>query len=155
MGEDVKTFAVVFLAALSAAVGETLISYAMKKNGQVDLTELSQWIKLIFSVIRNPYIFAGVILLAIFFFLYLAALSWADLSFVLPLTALSYLFVALLAKFFLKEDVSWYRWAGTMVIILGIALFAFDRRPQTVDYGGNAQDRGTSQGVGGTKKDGF
>jgi len=152
MGENVKTFVVVFLATLSAAVGETLISYAMKKNGQVDLMELSQWHKLIFSVVRNPYIFVGVILLGIFFFLYLAALSWADLSFVLPLTALSYVFAALLAKFFLKEDVSWYRLAGTLIIIIGITLVALDRRQQTVDYRENVQNGGNSQEVQGTKK---
>jgi len=148
----VKTFAVVFLATLSAAVGETLISYAMKKNGPVDLKEFSQWIALIFSVVRNPYIFVGVILLGIFFFLYLAVLSWADLSYVLPLTALSYFFVALLAKFFLKEDVSWYRWAGTMVIIVGITLVALDRRQQTADYRKNLQDSEHSSKVPGAKK---
>jgi drug/metabolite transporter (DMT)-like permease len=151
----VKTFVVVFLATLSAAAGETLISYGMKKNGQVDLAQLSQWVKLIFSVIRNPYISIGVILLGIFFFLYLAALSWADLSFVLPLTALSYFFVALMAKFFLREDVSWYRWAGTMVIIIGIALFALDRRQQTVDCSGSAGDSGISREVRDTKQDGL
>ncbi len=150
-----RIFVVIFLATLSAAVGETLISYAMKKNGQVDLTELSQWLKLIFSVLRNPYIFVGVILLGIFFFLYLAALSWADLSFVLPLTALSYVFVAFLAKFFLKEDVSWYRWAGTLIIIIGITLVALDRRQQAVDYRKNVQDIGHSQEVQGTKEDRF
>jgi drug/metabolite transporter (DMT)-like permease len=153
--ENVRIFVVIFLATLSAAVGETLISYAMKKNGQVDLTELSQWLKLIFSVLRNPYIFVGVILLGIFFFLYLAALSWADLSFVLPLTALSYVFVAFLAKFFLKEDVSWYRWAGTLIIIIGITLVALDRRQQAVDYRKNVQDIGHSQEVQGTKEDRF
>jgi drug/metabolite transporter (DMT)-like permease len=150
-----KTFVVVLLATLCAAVGETLISYAMKKNGQVDLKELSQWLKLIFSVVRNPYIFMGVILLGIFFFLYLAALSWADISFVLPLTALSYIFVALLAKFFLRENVSWYRWAGTLVIIIGIILVALDQRQQTVDYPGNAQVSGNSQEVPDTNKGSF
>ncbi len=150
-----KTFVVVFLATLSAAVGETLISYAMKKNGQVDLTDLSQWLKLIFSVVRNPYIFMGVIFLGIFFFLYLAALSWADLSFVLPLTAMSYVFVALLAKFFLREEVSWYRWAGTMVIIIGITLVALDQRQKAVDYRGNVQLSGNSREVPDTKKGSF
>jgi drug/metabolite transporter (DMT)-like permease len=142
-----KTFVVVFAATLCAAIGETLISYAMKKNGQVDVKELSQWLNLIFSVIRNPYIFGGVILLGIFFFLYLAALSWADISFVLPLTALSYIFVALLAKFFLREDVSWYRWAGTLIIVIGITLVALDRRQQTAEYPGNAKISRSSQEI--------
>jgi drug/metabolite transporter (DMT)-like permease len=150
-----KTFVVVFVATLCAAIGETLISYAMKKNGQVDVKELSQWLDLIFSVIRNPYIFGGVILLGIFFFLYLAALSWADISFVLPLTALSYIFVALLAKFFLREDVSWYRWAGTLVIVIGITLVALDRRQQTAEYPGNAKISRSSQEISETDKGSF
>ncbi len=150
-----KTFVVLLFATLSAAVGETLLSYAMKRNGQVDLTEFSQLLNMIFSVVRNPHIFIGVVLLGIFFFLYLAALSWADLSFVLPLTALSYIFVALLAKFFLKEDVSWYRWAGTVVIIIGITLVALDRRQQTADHRGKVQDSGNSHEGRGTERGGF
>ena len=73
----------------------------------------------------------GVVLLGIYFFLYLAALSWADLSFVLPLTAVSYLFAALLAKFILKEDVSWVRWVGTIVIMVGITVVALDGGQRT------------------------
>jgi drug/metabolite transporter (DMT)-like permease len=140
MGETVKTFIVIFFAALSAAVGESLLSYAMKRSGQLDMAVPSQWFNLIFSVVRNPYIFMGVILLGIYFFLYLAALSWADLSFVLPLTAMSYLFAALLAKFMLNEEVSWFRWVGTIVIMVGIILVALDSERRTVhDYGGRQQ----------------
>ena len=128
-----KTIILAFLAALSAAVGETILSYAMKRSGQVDVTEASQWINLVFSVVRNPYIFAGVLFLGVYFFLYLIALSWADLSFVLPLTAVSYFCAAFLAKYFLGEDVSWLRWAGTIVILVGITLVAFDGKQRTSD----------------------
>ncbi len=126
-----KTFVVAFLAAVSAAIGEALLSYAMKRGGQVDMGEFSHWVKLVLSVVRNSYIFLGVIFLAIYFFLYLVALSWADLSFVLPLTAVSYIFAAFLARVFLKEDVTWLRWTGTVVIIVGIMLIALDGRQRT------------------------
>ncbi len=125
-----KTYIVVAIAALSAAIGETLLSYGMKRSGTVMLTNPSQWLTLILSVVRNPYVFTGVLFLGIFFFLYLAALSWADLSFVLPLTALSYIIAAFLAKYFLKEDVSWFRWIGTIIIVVGIAFIAIDGRPR-------------------------
>lgn len=133
MGEIVKTFIVIAFAALSAAVGETLLSYAMKRTGQMNLNDPSHWINLIFSVVRNPYIFTGVVFLAVYFFLYLIALSWADLSFVLPLTAVSYIFAALLAKFFLDEDVSWLRWTGTIIITIGIAFVALDSKPRSAN----------------------
>jgi drug/metabolite transporter (DMT)-like permease len=127
-----KTYIVIAIAALSAAVGESLLSYGMRAHGDVNLTKFSDLVVLITSVFRNQYVTVGVAFLAVFFFLYLAALSWADLSFVLPLTAMSYIFAAFLAKFFLKEDVSWFRWAGTLIIVLGIALVAFESKPRSV-----------------------
>ena len=128
-----KTYIVVIIAALAAAIGESLLSFGMRRYGSMDLAEPSHWFVLVTSVVRNPYVFLGVVFLAVFFFLYLAALSWADLSFVLPLTAVSYLFAALLAKFFLKEEVTWQRWAGTFVIVIGIALVAFGGKSRSVD----------------------
>ncbi len=129
-----KTFLVILLATLSAAIGEALLSFAMKRNGQMNMSEPSQWFDLILSVIRNPYVFLGVVFLGVFFYLYLASLSWADLSFVLPLTAMSFLFAALIAKFILKEDVSLYRWIGTIVIIIGIIIVSFDSKQRSPDY---------------------
>jgi len=128
-----KTYIVVMIAALSGAIGESLLSLGMRRYGSLNLTEPSHWFVLVSSVVRNPYVFLGVVFLSIFFFLYLAALSWADLSFVLPLTAVSYIFAALLAKFFLKEEVSWHRWTGTIVIVIGIALVAFGGKSRSVD----------------------
>jgi len=149
-----KTYIVVLIAALSAAIGESLLSFGMRRYGSMDLAEPSHWLALVLSVVRNPYIFSGVVFLAIFFFLYLAALSWADLSFVLPLTAVSYLFAALLAKFFLGEEVSWYRWAGTIIIVIGIALVAAGGKSRTIDrsFSGPSGEtftgeRGTTAGV--------
>lgn len=127
-----KTYIVIGIAALSAAIGESLLSYGMRMHGDVNLTKFSDLVVLITSVFRNPYVTAGVAFLAVFFFLYLAALSWADLSFVLPLTAMSYIFAAFLATFFLKEDVSWFRWAGTVIIVVGIALVALESKPKSV-----------------------
>ncbi len=131
-----KTVILITLAAVSAAVGETMLSYAMKRTGQLSLTDPSHWSGLIVSIVRNPYIFAGVVFLAVYFFLYLIALSWADLSFVLPLTAISYIVAALLARLFLNEEVTWLRWAGTIIITLGIVFIAIGGKSRT------AQDQG-------------
>ncbi|MEW5744977.1 MAG: DMT family transporter [Nitrospirota bacterium] len=131
MDPKVKTLIVIFFAALSTSIGEVLLSYGMRKSGQIDLANPSHLVTLVLSVVRNPYIFAGVVFTAIFFFLYLTALSWADLSFVMPLTSLSYLFATLIAKYLLGEEVSWFRWAGTAVIIIGITLIALDNKQRT------------------------
>ena len=140
-----KTFIVILLATLSAAIGESLLSYGMKRNGQINLAVPSQWGQLILSVVRNPYVLAGVVFLAFFFFLYLAALSWADLSYVMPLTAVSYIFAALLARFVLKEELSWFRWAGTLVITLGIILIVLDSRQRSEDKGITSYQQGINR----------
>jgi drug/metabolite transporter (DMT)-like permease len=127
-GKTMRTFVVILIATICAAIGEVLLSYGMRKSGEVDLTVPSQWIDLILSVVRNPYVLAGVVLLAVFFFLYLASLSWDDISYVMPLTAMSFIFVALMAKFVLKEDISWYRWAGTVLIVVGIAFVGLENK---------------------------
>jgi drug/metabolite transporter (DMT)-like permease len=131
-----KTYIVIFIATLSAAIGEVLLSYGMRRQGEIDLTVPSHWIDLITSVVRNPYVLAGVALLAVFFFLYLAALSWGDISYIMPLTAMSFIFVAIMARFFLHEDISIYRWVGTILIVIGIAFVAFENSGEkTVNHG--------------------
>ncbi|MCC6346067.1 MAG: EamA family transporter [Nitrospirales bacterium] len=146
-----RTFLVLLLATLSAAIGEALLSYGMRKGGAVDLTVPSQWLALVLSVVRNPYVLAGALFLAVFFFLYLAALSWADLSFVMPLTAMSYLFAALLARFALKEEVSWFRWSGTAIIAIGIILVALDAKQRTTDDRANGYH--LAEGASGARSD--
>jgi drug/metabolite transporter (DMT)-like permease len=60
--------------------------------------------------------------MALYFVLYMLALRWADLSFVLPLTALSYLLGAMLAKYYLHETVTPVRWLGAAIITLGVVV---------------------------------
>jgi len=80
-------------------------------------------------------------LMAIFFFLYSATLSWADLSIVLPLSSMSFIFGAILAKYALHEDISIWRWAGIAVIMLGV--FLISRDPQ-INSTHNQEARGNT-----------
>jgi drug/metabolite transporter (DMT)-like permease len=72
--------------------------------------------------LANPWLVAGVALQAFFFFTYLTLLSRADVSQILPMTALDYIVVALLAQAFLAEPVTSVRWAGIVLIVIGVAL---------------------------------
>lgn len=121
-----KTVVVIVIATICAAVGETFLSYGMRRIGLAD-PSLREWVVM---VATNTWVLVGVLCLGGFFFLYLAALSWDDLSYVMPLTALSYLFAAVLAKFCLREDISWIRWTGIIVIVVGIALVVLDHGPE-------------------------
>ncbi|MEO8051484.1 MAG: hypothetical protein ABI833_13785 [Acidobacteriota bacterium] len=70
----------------------------------------------------SPVVAAGVGMLILAMLLRMAVLGVADLSFVLPLTAVGYVFAALLGRFILREEVSPERWLGTALIFIGVAL---------------------------------
>jgi uncharacterized membrane protein len=105
---------------LTAAVGDTLLSHGMTQVGPVTLTHLG----LLLVAMKNPWVIAGILCLLGFFASYLTALSWADLTFVLPSTAFGYVVVALLSKFWLHEAISVYRWAGILLIVCGVGFVA-------------------------------
>jgi drug/metabolite transporter (DMT)-like permease len=72
------------------------------------------------AAVFTPWIVLGIALLIGFFASYLTALSWADLTFVLPATGLGNVVVALLARFWLHEPISLARWAGIVLITVGV-----------------------------------
>lgn len=125
-----KTVLVVSVAALAAAVGEALISLGMRRMGDASAWGLANWDKVLLMFL-HPLVLLGVAFTIIFFVLFSWSLSWADMSFVQPLTALSFVFGLLIARFWLGEAVSWWRWVGVLVIIAGVTLVSLDPRPFT------------------------
>jgi drug/metabolite transporter (DMT)-like permease len=105
---------------LTASVGDTLLSHGMSQVGPVSLNHLG----LLLTAMKNPWVITGILCLLGFFASYLTALSWADLTFVLPSTAFGYVVVALLSKFWLHETISLYRWAGILLIVCGVGFVA-------------------------------
>ena len=105
---------------LTASIGDTLLSHGMTQVGPVSFHNLS----LLLVALKNPWVLSGIVLLLGFFASYLTALSWADLTFVLPSTSFSYVIVALLSHFWLHEYVSPYRWLGILMIVCGVGFVA-------------------------------
>ena len=70
----------------------------------------------------NPWVLLGIAFLIFWTLTRMALLSWADLSYVLPVSAIGYVLNALLGRFFLSEHLTWERWAGTLLIVAGTAL---------------------------------
>ena len=105
---------------LTASVGDTLLSRGMAQVGAVDFHHLG----LLFHALFNPYIISGIVLLIGFFACYMTALSWADLTFVMPATAFGYVVVALLSRFWLHEHLSLYRWTGILLIVCAVGFVA-------------------------------
>jgi drug/metabolite transporter (DMT)-like permease len=115
-----QQYLVLLAVMLTASVGDTLLSHGMKQVGPVSVAHLG----LLFSAMKNLWVVTGILCLLGFFASYLTALSWADLTFVLPSTAFGYVVVALLSKFWLHETVSLYRWAGIVLIVCGVGFVA-------------------------------
>lgn len=97
-----------------------MLSHGMKQTGAVSLHHP---VNLIFAVL-NPWVAGGILLLLAFFATYTTALSWADLTYVLPATSLGYVLLALIARFVLHEHVSPMRWLGIALISSGVGFVA-------------------------------
>ena len=110
-----RVVGVMFLATLAVSLGEALLAKGMKETNTVGPGVWSQ----VRALLTGPVI-CGTVLMASYFGLYMLALKWADLSFVLPLTAISYLLGATLARFYLHEQVSPTRWLGAIIITAGV-----------------------------------
>jgi uncharacterized protein (DUF486 family) len=108
------------LVALTAPLGDTCLSRGMTHLPAISLAHPGTLIAAVFT----PWIAVGIVLLIGFFASYLTALSWADLTFVLPATAFGNVIVALFAKFWLHEAISWQRWAGVILITVGVGFVA-------------------------------
>ena len=106
--------------AVFGAIGDTLLSRGMKSFGAVEPSQ----ILFLFTAVLNPWVFLGIFFLLAFMSAYLSALSWADLTYVLPATAFSYVFIALIARFFLHEHISPLRWLGIVLISAGVGFVA-------------------------------
>jgi drug/metabolite transporter (DMT)-like permease len=113
-------YLVLLSVALFAAIGDVLLARGMRDIGQVSL---ANWHHTILAL-ANPWIIVGTLCLIAFFGTYLAALSWADLTYVLPATSISYVVMALLGKYMLSEQISLSRWAGIALITLGVGFVA-------------------------------
>jgi drug/metabolite transporter (DMT)-like permease len=113
-------YSVLALVAICAPLGDTLLDRGMSQMPSISLSHPLELISAVFT----PWIVAGIVLLIGFFASYLTALSWADLTYVLPATAFGNVIVAFLARYWLNEPITPYRWAGIALITIGVGFVA-------------------------------
>ena len=117
-----KTLVVMLLAITAGAVGDIFLKQGIASVGDISAMGLRQILKTMISCLTNWRLIIGTAMQAVYFGLWLAVLSWEDLSVALPMQALSYIAVAFLAKWYLAEDVTPMRWAGIILICAGVAM---------------------------------
>jgi drug/metabolite transporter (DMT)-like permease len=113
---NLRKYLVLAGVSIFAPVGDSLLSYGMKQVGNISLRHPSQ----LLLAITNPWVGIGIALLLGFFASYMTALSWADLTYVLPASSLGYVLLALIARFALHEQVSLTRWLGIALVSSGV-----------------------------------
>ena len=117
-----KTVVVMLIAVLAGTIGDLLLARGMKELGDLSAMNLRGILNVSLQALTSPKLVLGTAMLSIFFFLWLAVLSWEDLSVALPMQALNYVLVAFLSQYFLHEAVSPLRWAGTVLVAIGVIM---------------------------------
>lgn len=111
-----KTILVLIPAIFAQAAGNVFLSMRMKEVWS------SSWLPLIPRAIESPALWFGTALLIVSFVLFATALSWADLSFVVPAISAEVVLNVVFANYFLHEAVSLSRWTGVLLISIGVVL---------------------------------
>ena len=121
-----KTWICTLIVVFSNAFGDFFM-----KRGLPDTSRLNTPLEYV-TMLFQPWVTVGVLLLVVWQLSRMALLSWADLSYVLPVTSVGYVLVALIGRVFLKESISATRWAGIVLIMAGVALVSGSTPPSTV-----------------------
>jgi len=117
-----KTALVVTLAVIAQAAANTFLSKGMKVIASMpSFSDGFSFVMLAYAL-KSPYIWGGIALLILFFVCFLSAVSWADLSLVLPATAIGYILNVFTGNYFLNEPVSQTHWLGSVLIVAGVFL---------------------------------
>ncbi|MBA7623913.1 4-amino-4-deoxy-L-arabinose-phosphoundecaprenol flippase subunit ArnE [subsurface metagenome] len=107
-----------------AVAGQILLKIGINRIGIVDFSGLEALKQLFFGVIKSPLVISGLFLYVISAAIWLVVLSAVDLSFAYPFIGLTYVMVLILSRFILKEDVNLIRWAGAIIITIGVIVIS-------------------------------
>jgi len=106
----------------ATTIGEVLQAIGMRRHGEIRDFRPGAIGRMLSVLARSWMVVASVAAMAVSFFAYLGLLTVSELSFAVPVTAVTCVFETALAKYVLKEQVSWLRWAGASLVIFGVAL---------------------------------
>ena len=115
-----KKYLILVCLMVCATFGDFFLKLGMNRQPQISIDHPLA----LLSALADPWIILGVLTLICFFSCYIASLSWADLTFIMPATAFGYVLTALLSAIVLHEHVSVSRWVGIALITAGVGFVA-------------------------------
>ena len=117
-----------FVIVVAGTGGELCVSRAMKTAGEVTDFRPASLLRFVWRALHVGWMWAGVGMMAMAFFALLGMLALEAVSFVVPVTALSYAAGALGATWFLRERVSRQRWVGVLIVCVGVTLVLLSKQ---------------------------
>jgi drug/metabolite transporter (DMT)-like permease len=114
----------VAVVAVSGTIGDVLCARGMAMHGELRDLRPTGIGRILRYMVTHRVVLAGIAGDAIAFFAFLALLSMTPLDFAVPATALSYVFKTAMARWYLRERVTWRRWAGAVLVAIGIVLIS-------------------------------
>jgi len=123
-----KLLLVLLIGLVFESTGVVLLKKGMTQVGSVQTVGFAEIARILKAGVINPQIILGVFFEALFFACLLFLMSKSDISFLWPLTALSFVFATLAAMVFLHEHVSSVRWAGVVLIMMGASLISYSEQ---------------------------
>lgn len=121
-GSPRKTYVLLALMVLFASSGNVLLGRGMKQAGAVSAWSPAALAALFVKAFANSSVWLGIGCLLVFFVSFMIVLSWADYSFVVPASSTSYVVTTLMSRWLLGEMITPERWAGVVLISLGVLL---------------------------------
>ena len=112
----------VFLMVSATTVGEVLQAAGMRRHGEIHDFRPGAIGRALALMARNRFVIGSVAAMAVSFFAFMKLLSMTDLSFAVPVSAVTYVMETVLAKYVLKERVNALRWAGATLVVCGVTL---------------------------------
>ena len=107
------------------ASGDLLNATGMKHHGEVKHFNPGALRRLMLSLMRNSFVVGGIAIMTVAFFAQMSLLSISTVSFAVPASASSYMIETILAKIVLGEQITRLRWAGALLVGIGVALLQF------------------------------
>ncbi|HWF19920.1 MAG TPA: EamA family transporter [Verrucomicrobiae bacterium] len=123
-----KLLIILLIGLLFEAVGVVYLNKGLKQIGEVQKVTASEVMRIVKAGATNPNILLGVLFEAIFFGTLLVLMSKGTVSFIWPLTSLGFVLTTIAAKFILHEEVSWLRWCGVLLIMLGAGVITYTEK---------------------------
>lgn len=123
-----KLLLVLIVGLVFESIGVVCLKKGITEMGEMKTVSVAEVIRMVKSGVTNLNILLGVFFEALFFGCLLLLLSRGDVSFIWPLTSLSFVFATIAAMIFLHETVSSVRWIGVLLIMIGAGLISYSEK---------------------------